>query len=226
MVGFLDQRWEILGNLKKSDGGRHYSRSVLLVIAAIFSISGLSMGENLEYCYDHPISIAGWSDNATLPKFDPVLGELTGAKLSISYNPNYYLKFSNNENNSANITINAKGNLSLTLPDKTVLVLASNENRTLLLNPLEEISLNESSNKSQIYVLDSLADFRASSSGDKIVLPVAVSTLSSIRSGEVIMTRVVPQAKASICIIYEFTPAMKGVINGSGTENPVQAQTV
>jgi hypothetical protein len=106
------------------------------------------------------------------------------------------------------------------------LVLASNENRTMLLNPLEEISLNESSNKSQLYVLDSLADFRGSSSGDNVVLPLAVTTLSSIRSDEVIMTRVVPQANASICIIYEFAPAMKGVINGSGTENSVQAPTV
>jgi hypothetical protein len=91
MAGFFNQRWEILGNLKRSDGEKLYSRSVLLVIAAIFFISGLSMGENLEYCYDHPTSIAGWSDNATLPKFDPVLGELMGAKLSISYNPNYSL---------------------------------------------------------------------------------------------------------------------------------------
>jgi hypothetical protein len=224
VTGCIDEILMIWGRIKGIDRRILYSRYNLLVIIALFSFSGLSMGENLEYCYDHPTSNAGWSDNATFPKFDPGQGELLSAKLRVSYNPNYNLKISNQGNNSANVTVDVQGNLSLALPDKTVLVLASRENRTLLLNPSDEISLNESNNKSQLYALESLEEFLGSSSGDNIVLPVSVTTLSSIQSNEVIMTRVIPQANASICIIYEFTPSDgKGVINGSRTQNPVQA---
>jgi hypothetical protein len=116
----------------------------------LFLVSGLCMGEDLIYCYDHPISNAGWSDNASLPKFDPGLGELISGKLRVSYNPNYYLKISNQGNNSANVTFDVQGNLSMLLPNKTILVLASRENRTMLLNPSEEISLNESDNRFQL----------------------------------------------------------------------------
>jgi hypothetical protein len=215
MTSSIDKRFMILECIKRIDRGILFSRYNLLIIIAIFFISGLSMGEDLEYCYDHPTSNAGWSDNATLPKFDPGQGELLSAKVSVSYNPNCYLKISNRGNNSANVTVDLKGNLSLMLPNKTAIVLASSENRTLRLNPSEEISLNESTNKSQIYALEPLKDFLGSSSGDNIVLPISVTTLNSIRSDEVIMTQVIPQANASICIIYEFSPSDgKGAING------------
>jgi hypothetical protein len=206
MAGFLNQNLYIVKRLKNCDRLRPHPFYGLLVIVVIFFISGISIGEKIEYCYDHPISNAGWSDNATFSKFDPESGKLISAKLSIIYNPSYNLKIANQGNNTANVTIEANGDLSLALPNKTVLVLSSRENRTLLLNPLEEISINVSNNKSQLYAIESLEDFIGSSSGDSIVIPLSVTTLSSIRSDEVIMTRVIPQASALICIIYEYSP--------------------
>lgn len=207
MTGCIDERFMISECINRIDRVILYCRYISFVIITFFLASGLCMGEDLIYCYDHPISNAGWSDNASLPRFDPGLGELISGKLSVSYNSNYYLKISNQGNNSANVTVDVQGNLSLVLPNKTVLVLASRENRTLLLNPSEEMSLNESDNKFQIYTLESLEDFLGSSSGDNIVLPISVTTLNSIQSDEVIMTRVIPQANASICIIYEYSPS-------------------
>jgi hypothetical protein len=209
MAGFLNQKLYISESLKNFDRMRSHGFYGLLLIVAIFLISSISIGEKVEYCYDHPTSNAGWSDNATISKFDPELGELISAKLSISYIPNYNLKITNQGNSSANVTFAALGNLSLTQPNKTILVLSSRENRTVLLNPSEEISLNESNNESRLYAIESLEDFLGSSSGDYIVLPVSVTTLSSIRSDEVIMTRIIPQANASICIIYEYSPSVR-----------------
>ncbi|MCX6674117.1 MAG: choice-of-anchor E domain-containing protein [Methanothrix sp.] len=214
--------WAILANLKRSDGERLHSLSLLLVIVTIFSISGLSMGENLEYCYDHPLSVADWSDNVTLPKFDPSFGELMGAKIRINYILAHDLNFSNTRDNPENITINVLGNLSLTLPDKTSLVVESKKNRTLLLNPKQDMALNESSNESQTFVLHHHEGFIGSSSADTVLLPVAANAFSSVQSSGVI-TGVVPRAGASICIMYEFIPARGEEINNSGTRNPIIA---
>jgi hypothetical protein len=160
MAGFFNQ------NLEKSGRQKRFNR--------------LRFHALLEYCYNHPTSNAGWSVNATIPKFDPELGKLMSAKLSISYNINYNLKITNQGNNSAN-----------------VIILDSGENRTLLSNP------------------SSVDDFLSSSSGDNIVFPVSVITLNIIQSNEVIMTQVILQANASICIICEFSSSdRKGVING------------
>jgi hypothetical protein len=218
MVGSISKKRQILLNLKRSDRKRLYSRSVFLVIAVIFFISGLSMGENIEYCYDHPLSVADWSDNVTLPKFAPGLGELTGANIRINYTLVHNLNLSNTRNISANITMNLSGNLSLTLPDKTSLVIESSKNRTLLLNPKQDIELNESSNESQTFVLDQFKGFVGSSPEDTVLLPATANTFSLVRSNRVI-TGVVPSAGASICIIYEFIPARKEGKSNSVTEN-------
>jgi hypothetical protein len=169
------------------------------------------------------LSIAGWSDNVTLPKFDPGLGELTSAKVLIIYTPSNELNFSNTRDSPANVTINLFGNLSLTLPDKTSLVVESKKNRTLLLNPKQDITLNESSNESQTFVLHQLEGFVGSSSADTVFLPVAANIFSLVQSSSV-MTGVTPRAGASICIMYEFIPARGEEINNSGTGNPILAQ--
>lgn len=178
------------------------------------------MAESLEYCYSHPLSNAGWSDNALLPKFDPGLGELIGANIRMNYNPVYDLDVSNSGNHSTNITINMSGNLSLMLPDKTFLILSTEGTKAKILKPKEKIAFNEPRGKSQIFVLDELGQFKGSSSGESIILPIDATVSCLMSSNQSLNTGADIKANASICIVYEYTPLEQVVINGSGTEKP------
>jgi hypothetical protein len=213
----------MLQNHGSIDRVRWHSRSALFIFVAIYCFSGLCMAESLEYCYSHPLSNAEWSDNALLPKFDTGLGELIGAKIRMIYNPVYDLNVSNNGNHAANITLNMSGNLLLTLPDRTVLVLASGGNKAWQLNPKDKVAINESDRKSQVFVLNTLEYLAGSSSGENIILPIDATVSCLMSSNQSLVTNADIKANASICIIYEYAPFEQVVINGSGTENPVRA---
>ncbi|MEI6104261.1 MAG: choice-of-anchor E domain-containing protein [Methanothrix sp.] len=193
-------------------------RSLLRGCAAAVSLagffySGACMAENLEYCYDHPLSIGDWSDNATLPKFDSSLGKITDVHIRMNYTLAYNFSLKNIADYAANTSIDIGGNLSLTLPDNTSLTIDAEGNRTVSLSPNETASSSESINRSRSFDLSSFDGFAGSSSGETIILPLTVSTHSSTLFSGDIMTELKSHGAASVCITYEFVPAKGAQIN-------------
>jgi hypothetical protein len=96
--------------------------STFLVLSVLFSLSSLTLGEKIEYCYNPPLNDSGdWSENIVAQKFDPKLGDLHGAQIIANLTLLYDVQASNDRNLSANVTFDCVGNLSLALPDKSVL---------------------------------------------------------------------------------------------------------
>lgn len=215
MVALIGQIHDIYAKYKRSHPERWYSCQVIIAIIAIFFISGLSMAENLEYCYDHPLSESEWSDNVTFPKFDSSIGELTGAQVRMNFTLQSNFSLTNLGDYAANTTVDVEANLSLTLPGNTPLMMKAEVNRTLYLKSNETLSSNESSNKLQAFDLSNLEGFIGSSSGETVMLPLVVTAYSSVQLNGDIMTELRPLGAASVCIIYEFAPAKGVQINQS-----------
>jgi hypothetical protein len=199
---------------KESDSGRSISYVLIILLSGIFC-SGVCMAENLEYCYDHPLGKLDWSDNATLPKFDPSLGELTGIKIMMNFALIYNYSLSNLGDYASNSSIDVGGNLSMTLPDKTSLTIDAHGNKTIPLDSKENASSMESCNQSQSFDLGNLDWFIGSSPGEMVILPLIVNTQNSVQMGGEIKTEIKPRGAASICITYEFAPAEGVQINQS-----------
>jgi hypothetical protein len=223
MASLIDQLFNIHAKFKGCKANGSYFCSIPLVIVAIFLISGLGMGESLEYCYDHPLSAADWSDNVTLPKFNLSLGELTGVQISMNLSLMHDLNLTNSNDIAANISNDVGGNLTLTLPGNNILEIAANENGTLSLSPKEVLSISKSSNNSQSFELTDLDGFAGSSSGDTVLLPIALTSFSSMQMTGGIKADVVPRGAATVCIAYEYIPAEERGISGTGTGDQVPA---
>ena len=225
-VGFISQIWAILANLRRSDAeGLHYL-SVLFVILAIFSLSGLCLGDNVEYCYDHPFNdSADWSENITAQMFDPRLGELSGAQIIMNFTIMQDVNVSNKRDLPVNMTFNAGGNLSLTLPDKRALHVEFVNNRTLLSAPNKEMVFSESGSKNQSISLDEsqLKKFIASSPGETIMLPLVAVSFGSFEADGALWFGVTSKSRASICILYHYSPAGSEKIGAMSLTAPTLA---
>lgn len=215
MVALIIQMHGTSSKYNRCNYKRWCSCQAIIAIIAIFFISGLSMAENLEYCYDHPLSKSEWSDNATFFKFNSSIGELTGAQVKMNFTLQSNFSLTNLGDYPANTTVHAKANLSLTLPGNDPLMMDAEVNKTLYINSNETLSSNESSNKLQTFDLSNLEGFIGSSSGETVILPLAVTTSSSVQLNGDIMTELRPLGAASVCIIYEFVPAKGEQINQS-----------
>lgn len=191
-------------------GKRLSSFSIFLVLAVLFSLSSLSLGKEIEHCYDTPWNdSAEWSEKIAAQMFDPSLGELNGAKITMNITILPDVHASNKGNTSANATIDCGGNLSLALPDNSVLSVESAINRTELLAPTRNLDINESTSKTENLSLDEsqLKRFIASSPNETIILPLVAASHISFTADSALMFGVALKTRASVCIVYDYSAA-------------------
>jgi hypothetical protein len=201
---------------------RRLSMLMMLIIILVFS-SGICMADNINFCVDYPLDFADWSRNASLQKFDPSLGELTGAQITMNLTLERDFALSNKRDLPTNISLVAGANLTLQLPNEFSLVVESSKNGTIMLDSMGEKSFNESDKQSKTFNVgqDQLNDFVGSSSGESLDLPVQVKTVSSFDSDGASGCYIITRAGASICVIYEYAPndaAKSAASNGNESD--------
>jgi hypothetical protein len=198
------------GIRQKNGVGNNSIIYAFLIFLLFFYYSGGCMAEHLEYCYDHPLGKLDWTDNATLPKFDPSLGKLTGIKIVMNLALFYNYSLLNVGDYAANTSIDFGGSLAMELSDKKTLTVDAHGTKTIPLGLKEAVSSSDSCNQSQSFNLDEFDWLMGSSSGETVILPLVVTTQSSVHMGGDIKIDLKPQGAASVCIAYEYAPA-KGV---------------
>jgi hypothetical protein len=198
------------------EGSRSFS--FFLVLVMLFSLSGLSLGEKIEYCYNHPLNKSmNWSENIAARMFDPNLGELNGAQIIMNLTILQDVNASNDMDTPVNVTFNTGGNMSLTLPDKSALYVESVSNRTESLAPTRKLDLNESTSKTQNLSLDEsqLKRFIASSPNETITLPLVAVFFSSFKADGGLSYGVASKTRSSICIVYDYSASDREKIGRS-----------
>lgn len=191
----------------------------MLVLAFLFSLFGSSLGEEVEYCYEAPLNDSpGWSHDIVAQMYDPSLGDLVGAQITINFTIVRDVQASNQGNSSANVTFNGSGNLSLVLPDKSVFRMESLIDLADMLATKNELNSNKSISKIQNLSLDKsqLKMFTASHPNETITMPLEVSSQISFTSDGPLTSEVDLKSRAAVCIEYDYSAALnknEGVVD-------------
>lgn len=98
--------------------------AILMVSVSPWLLS--ASAERIDYCDFIPEMNAGWSSNATLPKFDPEMGTLSAVDLSCEMNLSQELMIENENPEPTNFTLMLSGQLTLSLPSSESLSISFN----------------------------------------------------------------------------------------------------
>jgi hypothetical protein len=139
--------------------------------------------------------------------FDPSLGDLNEAQIIINQTLFHDINASNNMDIPANVTFNGYGNLSLILPDKSILNAESVINWTESLASRTNLDLNESTSKTQSFSFDESQNemFVASSPNETLLLPLVAAAHGSHNAEGAFTFSYALKSRASICIIYDYS---------------------
>ena len=190
--------------------------SVLTTAIVLMSLMPIAAAETMSICDSIPIKVTDWNSYITLPKFDPEMGLLTGINLRSEINLSESISLENLNNNPANYSIALTGGLEITLPNSSNLSQNINQSSEGYLGGFD--GSNDYSGPSGLNIIkdvpvepvsesySELADFIASSSGEKAVLPASASFSSLIKSNGSASSISNLMAGAHVCITYTYEP--------------------
>lgn len=99
----------------------------ILIIAAFAMVISPSAAEvkTLTYCDTLPVKAGSWSDDHTLPLFDPGMGELLRVDLAVDLNALQDFQFENEGSCGATVAVESDFELSITMPDSSNITAAA-----------------------------------------------------------------------------------------------------
>lgn len=186
--------------------------AILIVFFSPWLLS--ASAEHIDYCDFIPETYAGWNSNATLPKFDPDMGTLSGVDLSCEMNLSQEIMIENENPNPANFTIMLLGEMTVGLPSSESLSISFNRSTTGNLSQYDGISDYSGSSGSKsitqipteaaIRSIADINDFLAHASNESIVLPVVVDASSQSMTSGRSNSGVFSIAGAKVCVSYTY----------------------
>lgn len=190
--------------------------NLLLGIIAMNLFLSLSAGEveTATHCDVLILNNTSYTDNHTIPLFDPGLGDLVGVDLAVDLGVQQSFRFENEENDSQDVGAKSESVLQITMPNGDLIsVNASNSAGEKLAAYDGETDYEGTSGKT----IDSLggkgtakeqyskpSDFVASYQNETISLP-AKMTMKSSTSGS-LSFRLSTVAESKFCVTYTYEP--------------------
>jgi len=186
--------------------------AILMVSVSPWLLS--ASAERIDYCDFIPEMNAGWSSNATLPKFDPEMGTLSAVDLSCEMNLSQELMIENENPEPTNFTLMLSGQLTLSLPSSESLSISFNRTTGGNLSQYDGVSDYDGSSGTRSVTqipteaatksIADISDFLASTPGESIVLPVVIDVSSQTKTSGKSNSGVISRAGAKVCVSYTY----------------------
>jgi hypothetical protein len=194
----------------------------ILIIAAFAMIISPSAAEvkTVTYCDALPMRAGSWSDNHTLPLFDPTMGELLRVDLAVDLEAQQDFQFENEGSGDAIVVVDSDFELSITMPDSSLVAAAASRSISEDLAAFDgEVDFSGPSGRT-IEGLEStgsveqeylrLADFIASAPGETISLPATVQVRSRTQLPGNCAFSMATLSGSGFCVTYVYDPEADG----------------
>ncbi len=166
------------------------------------------------YCDALPMRAGSWSDNHTLPLFDPTMGELLRVDLAVDLEAQQDFQFENEGSGDATVVVDSDFELSITMPDSSLVAaaasrsisedLAAFDGEVDFLGPSGRTieGLESTGSVEQEYLR--LADFIASAPGETISLPARALANSKTQLSGNTVSSISTLVGSKVCVTYTY----------------------
>jgi hypothetical protein len=184
-----------------------------LISVFLITVGGVSGLENV-FCESFPMQDADWTENITLPKFDPGMGILKSVDISVDFNISQNFMIENTGNMNSSINSSIKSRLMVEIPD--VEAITANANTTLVeeldsfdgirdFAGLSGINLTKSASSGTVrYSSNNIQDYVASFPGEMLQLKGVVQSTPNIVISGAAYSAIRTTAGAKVCIYYYY----------------------
>lgn len=170
--------------------------------------------EELSFCDSVPMQDVDWTENITLPKFDPGMGTLNAVDINVDFNLSQSLMIENMRKGNSSVNSTTESMLIIETPDGGAI--AANASVTLdkELGPFDGlrdfsgssgINLTKSISSGTVkYSSANIQDFVASSSGETVRLKGVVHSAPNLIITGTAYSAIQTTAGVRICISYHY----------------------